>query len=195
MPQENQGRQRPPHLLACISGHGYGHLAQTAPVLNALRRRLPDLLLSVRSALPLPLLRARIDGPFQYLRDGSDTGMAMSSALEVKVQESAEAYQRLHRDWGLTVMREAQTLREFGADFVLANIGYLPLAGARRAGIPCAAMSSLNWADICVSSWTTLPAPVVPVSAPFWRSSSARREKRSEVRWMSGSRLWAARAF
>lgn len=148
MPQDDQGRARAPHLLACISGHGYGHLAQTAPVLNALRRRLPDLLLSVRCALPLPLLRARIEGPFQYLRDGADIGMVMSSALEVRAVDSAEAYQRLHRDWGLTVTLEAQALREIGADFVLANVGYLPLAGAHRAGIPCAGMSSLNWADI-----------------------------------------------
>lgn len=148
MPQANPGHKRPPHLLACISGHGYGHLAQTAPVLNALRQRLPGLLLSVRCTLPPKLLRARIDGPFQHLRKSTDIGMVMSSALDVMVVESYTAYQRLHRDWGLMVTCEAQTLREVGADFVLSNVGYLPLAGAHRAGIPCAGMSSINWADV-----------------------------------------------
>jgi hypothetical protein len=117
-------------------------------VLNALRQRLPDLLLTVRTQAPLTLLRSRIHGPFQYLRDGTDIGMLMSSALDVRVHDSAEAYQRMHRDWGLTVTLEAETLREIAPDFVLSNVGYLPLAGAHRAGIPCAAMSSLNWGDI-----------------------------------------------
>jgi hypothetical protein len=52
------------HLLATISSHGLGHLAQSAPVLNALRRRLPDLRLTVASQLPEKRLRTRIDGEF-----------------------------------------------------------------------------------------------------------------------------------
>lgn len=137
-----------PHLLVCISAHGYGHLAQTAPVLNALRALLPELSLTVRSPMPLALLRTRIHGPFQYIRDTGDIGMLMSSALDVRAAETAEAYQRLHRDWGLSVTLEAQAIRMIAPDFVLSNVGYLPLAGAFRAGIPCAAMSSLNWGDI-----------------------------------------------
>ena len=49
------------------------------------------------------------------------------------------------------------------------------------------ASSSRICADICVRSWTTLPEPEVPVSAPELRSSSASRAKRSSARWMSGS--------
>lgn len=147
MPPDQQTK-KPPHLLVCISGHGFGHVAQTAPVLNALRQRLPGLIVTVRSQALLSHLSSRIEGPFQYLRDGADIGMLMSSALDVQVNDSAEAYQRMHRDWGLKVTVEAQTLREIAPDFVLSNVGYLPLAGAHRAGIPCAAMSSLNWGDI-----------------------------------------------
>ena len=40
-------------LLATISAHGLGHLAQSAPVLNALRRRVPQLDLTVASTLPV----------------------------------------------------------------------------------------------------------------------------------------------
>lgn len=72
----------------------------------------------------------------------------MTTALDVHANETAAAYQRLHRDWGLTVSNESRALREIAPDFVLSNVAYLPLAGAYRAGIPCAGMSSLNWADI-----------------------------------------------
>jgi len=136
------------HLLVCISAHGFGHVAQTAPVLNALHARMPDLRITIRSMASMEHLRSRIHVPFDYVREGSDIGMLMSSALDVNVKASADAYQQVHRDWGSRVMREASALREFSPDFVLSNVGYLPLAGANRAGIPCAAMSSLNWADI-----------------------------------------------
>ncbi len=74
--------------------------------------------------------------------------MAMSSALDVLVEESRAAYRAFHRDWDQRVADEANLLRELGADLVFSNVGYLPLAGAQRVGIPNAALCSLNWADI-----------------------------------------------
>ena len=70
------------HLVLSISGHGFGHVAQTAPVLNALHQMMPQLRLTVRSAVPLAHLRSRIHVPFAHLPGEGDIGMAMSSALE-----------------------------------------------------------------------------------------------------------------
>ncbi|HQR51303.1 MAG TPA: hypothetical protein PKW44_06675 [Methylophilaceae bacterium] len=137
-----------PHLLVFISSHGFGHIAQTAPVLNALRKLIPGLALTIRSTAPLGQLRSRIHGEFEYLPLAGDIGMLMSSALDVRAAESAAAYRELHGAWEARVASEATLLRDIAPDFVLSNIGYLPLAGAQRAGIPCAAMCSLNWADI-----------------------------------------------
>lgn len=139
---------KPPHLLVSISAHGYGHVAQTAPVINALRERVPDLRLSIRSEVPLTHLQSRFSGPFDYLREPGDMGMVMSSAMDVHVDESAAAYAVWHREWGIKVQDAAAHLRDLAPDFVLSNVGYLMLAGAHHAGIPCAAMCSLNWADI-----------------------------------------------
>lgn len=137
-----------PHLLADISGHGFGHLAQTAPVLSELRRRLPGLRLTVRSGISHEMLASRIEGPFAHIPEATDFGMRMASALEVRVAESAEAYAAFHRDWARKVERGAQRLAELAPDLVLSNVSYLALAEAARAGIPAAAMCSLNWADI-----------------------------------------------
>jgi hypothetical protein len=136
------------HLVISLSGHGFGHVAQTAPVLDALHRIMPQLRFTVRSAVPLAHLRSRIHAPFAHLPSEGDIGMVMSSALDVRVAESRAAYRAFHADWEARVANEARLLRELGADMVLSNVGYLPLAGARRAGIPNAALCSLNWFDI-----------------------------------------------
>ena len=137
-----------PHLVVSISGHGFGHVAQTAPVLNALHQMMPQLRFTVRSAVPLAHLRSRIKAPFVHLPSEGDIGMVMSSALDVLVEDSRAAYRAFHADWNARVAGEARLLRELGADMVLSNVGYLPLAGAQQAGMANAALCSLNWADI-----------------------------------------------
>ncbi len=140
--------KRSPHLLVTLSAHGFGHTAQTAPVVNELRRRIPDLRLTLCSTVPPVLLRARFEGEFNHIPGNSDIGMVMSSALDVKVEESAEAYAQFHRHWESKIQQEARLLAGLAPDLLLSNVAYLPLAGAAAAGIPAAAMCSLNWADI-----------------------------------------------
>jgi hypothetical protein len=148
-----------PHLVVSISGHGFGHVAQTAPVLNLLHERMPHLRITVRSAVAAGHLRSRIHAPFTHLSSEGDIGMVMSSALDVSVEDSRTAYRKFHANWDKRVAKEARILRELKTDFVLSDVGYLPLAGARLAGIPNAALCSLNWADIyrhyCVAPSTS----------------------------------------
>lgn len=137
-----------PHLVATITGHGFGHVAQSAPVLNALHERMPRLRITVRSNVAAKHLRSRINVPFTHLPGNNDIGMLMSSALDVHVANSSAAYRAFHAKWEDSLAAEARTLSDLKANFVLSNVGYLTLAGAQRAGIPCAALCSLNWADI-----------------------------------------------
>ncbi len=136
------------HLLVCLSAHGYGHAAQTAPVINALRCRVPDLHVTLRTTLPHGYLGSKFVGDFDVISEASDVGMLMESALDALVYETGLAYRRLHEDWDARVAREAETLTKLAPDLVLANAPYLPLAGARAASLSACALCSLNWADI-----------------------------------------------
>ena len=136
------------HLLAAITPHGFGHGAQTAPVLNALRQRHPDLRLTLLTSLPAEFLRARMQGDFELIDEAPDFGLVMKSAFAIDLPASAAAYRQLHHDWNSVVDREAQRLRHLSPDIVLADVPYLVLAAAERAGIPAVAMCSLNWADV-----------------------------------------------
>lgn len=136
------------HIVVSISGHGYGHVAQTAPILNRLYQMQPHLRITVRSTVPSSHLNTRIHAPFTLMRSEGDIGMVMSSALDVLVEDSCRSYREFHADWDARVAGEARLLHDLGADFVFSNVGYLPLAGAQRACIPNAALCSLNWFDI-----------------------------------------------
>lgn len=145
------------HLFVDISSHGFGHLAQTAPVLNALRQRLPELELTLRCGLPRERIARRIHGEFTHLAEASDFGLVMKSALEVDVPASLAAYREFHADWDARVAREAELLAKLAPDLVLSNVSYLALAGAKRAGIPSLALCSLNWAGIAAPYFRDAP--------------------------------------
>lgn len=137
-----------PHLFVDISSHGFGHLGQAAPVLTALLKRLPDLRLTVRCGLPHHILAARLPAGFAHIREASDFGYVQKDAVSIDLDASRIAYQEAHADFAGRVKREAEFLRGLRPDLVLTDVAYLPLAGAKAAGIPAIAMSSLNWLDL-----------------------------------------------
>ena len=142
------------HLLVCISAHGWGHLAQTVPIVGALRSRLPDLRITVRTGLDADLVRDRFRAVGQpapdVLPDHSDFGFEMHDAITIDDRRSIARYAALHADptW---LDRERDSLRALGVDAVVANIGYMPLAAAASLGLPAFGVSSLNWADLLAS--------------------------------------------
>src|SRR3569832_1110733 len=142
------GADAMPHLLAAITAHGYGHLAQSAVVINALRRQLPELELTIYTRAPHHLLRARIDGDFTLLDEAPDIGLPMYDALTVDVDAAAEAYREFHVHWQADVAAEAQRLRTLSPDLVYANVPYRIITTTQLTHIPSVALCSLNWADI-----------------------------------------------
>src|SRR3569833_1722762 len=142
------GADAMPHLLAAITAHGYGHLAQSAVVINALRRQLPELDLTINTRAPHHQLRARIDGDITLLDEAPDIGLPMHDALTVDVDAAAEAYREIHAHWQADVAAEAQRLRTLSPDLVFANVPYRILATTQHTQNPSKTMCSLNWADI-----------------------------------------------
>ena len=136
------------HWYVALSGHGFGHLAQVAPVLNELRRRQPAVRLTLQTSIPEPVLRQRMAGDFSVVVGAADFGMVMADALDVKVAESLAAYRAFHAEWEARLAWQEKVLQEAAPDGVLADIPYLTLAAAARLGIPALALCSLNWADI-----------------------------------------------
>jgi hypothetical protein len=137
-----------PHLLVDITAHGYGHVSQTAAVVNALVLQLPELRVTLRTTAPQHLLQQRFQCTFAHIPVAFDFGMKMASAVEVQSVESALAYREFHADWHNKVVHAAEAMRGLQPDLLLANVPYLSLAAASLAKVRAVAMCSLNWADI-----------------------------------------------
>lgn len=139
---------RAPHLLLAISGHGYGHLAQCAPVINTLADQLPGLRLTLMSGLPQAVLAGRIETEFTCIPAETDPVLCMHSAWEVDVPASRAVFREFHQRRAAVLEEMRAQLRVLKPDLVLANIPWLLLAAAARENIPAVALCSLNWAAV-----------------------------------------------
>ena len=161
----------PPNILVALSSHGFGHLSQAAPVVNALQRLIPDARITVRAKLSAERIKRRIHHPAatQHVADDFGMVMVMNHAFSVDVAASLAMYQKVHANWAERVSRLAQELVEARVDLVLADVPYLTLAAAAVAGIPSVALCSLNWADILEHyiGHDTAPALISTIRAAY----------------------------
>jgi len=133
------------HLVFDVSGHGFGHLAQTAVVVREVRALLPEARITVRASHPAEVLRDFLPDGVAFDRPPHDATLAMHSPTEVDVAASIRRYQGLHRDWSRTVGEEAEKLARLAPDLLVSDVGYASLAAARQMGVPAYAMCSLDW--------------------------------------------------
>lgn len=135
-------------ILCAISHHGLGHLAQAAPILNALQQSRPNLEWLLWSGLTKEALQSRLNFPFHHRHEPADVGLLMQDAVRVDVPASRQAYLEFHAGWDKRVLLEARWLQQQKINGVLCNAAYLPLAAASQAGVISVGFCSLNWWDI-----------------------------------------------
>lgn len=136
------------HLWLALSPHGYGHAVMTAPLVAALKRRLPGLELTIQTSLPSEFLESRYGAGFRHVAEIHDFGFRMISSVGIDLEASRDDYRRLHDRWPEVIESEATRLGQARPDLVLSNVSYVTLAGASRAGIPAVGVSSVNWLDM-----------------------------------------------
>ncbi|GMU53385.1 MAG: hypothetical protein AMXMBFR33_25310 [Candidatus Xenobia bacterium] len=144
-------------LLVALTAHGFGHLGQSAPILNSLR----GVELILATTLPQAVLERHLTVPFTRIERALDVGVRNQDALTVDRPGTRRAYQEFHARYPSDLDEETAWLRSCAPDAVLANVPYRVAEAAARLGIPCLAMCSLNWGDIvagCLGEVACLPA-------------------------------------
>ena len=135
-------------VLIALSSHGLGHLGQTAPAIQALKRQKPKVEIIVRSKIPMFKLQEKLGKDVRIQSAAIDIGFVQKDALTIDFDKTIDEYDRFHHQWDMLVHREKTDLLKTAPDLIIANIPYLTLAAAHQLNIPCIAFSSLNWAEI-----------------------------------------------
>lgn len=140
------------HLWVAVTAHGYGHLAQVAPVVHELRRRLPTLEVTLQGCVNETFARSRLPTGFRHLTQSVDVPLPMDGPLSTRWADGLADYIAFDQAHTTHLAEQRVLYERFRPDLVLADIPWLPLEAARTTGIPAAGLCSLSWYDILLES-------------------------------------------
>lgn len=128
-----------------ISGHGLGHASRSGQIINALRRRHPEIAVEVVSPAHPWFFAGFLDPSVPVRRLALDLGVLQRDSLVM----DEEATLRACRDFlplrQPLVEAEAASLRADGVSLVAADIPAPAFAAAAMAGVPSVAISNFSW--------------------------------------------------
>jgi L-arabinokinase len=128
-----------------VTGHGFGHAVRQISIVNALSQRRPDVPVVVRTSVAPWLFSRSVRASVRLEAGAVDTGAVQRGSLDVDIPATLAAAQAFYAGSDAWIDREASFLSGAGARLVVADIPPLPIAAARRAGIPAIAISNFTW--------------------------------------------------
>jgi len=137
-----------PIIWCSISAHGFGHAAQTIPILNELGACVDDVSVILRTCVPPSIFHEYLNVKWTVQAVPQDIGCIQRGPLDIDVPGTWDAYQEFHGDWSQRVNQEAEAIHEAQADLVISNISYLAITGASQAHRPVVAIASLCWDQV-----------------------------------------------
>jgi len=135
-------------IAVYISGHGYGHLSQIAPVLNRLGELSPDAHFLLRTELPEALVARRVRVPHSLLSGAVDVGVVQNNAVSEDIPATIDAARAFYADFAARINSEAAGLIPQRPVAILSDIAPVAFPVAKKLGIPSFAIASLDWHDI-----------------------------------------------
>ena len=133
------------HLLFYISGHGFGHAARSAEIVNAVHAADPEMRITLRTTVPEWFLRASIRAPIEIVTGDVDTGMVQPDSLTIDEDETARHAAVFYSTFAERITLELAHISRLRPTVVAADIPPLAFAAAARAGLPSVAISNFTW--------------------------------------------------
>src|SRR3989454_10769337 len=132
-------------IWCAISSHGFGHAAQAVPVLNDLGRGLSGLSAILRTSGPARLFEANLQIAWEMSPAEQDIGCVQHGPMRIDVAATWGEHRRFHEQWEDKVAAEVRAIRSGKPALVLADISYLAIEAAARAGVPAVGLCNLSW--------------------------------------------------
>lgn len=135
----------PERIAYFISGHGYGHAARSARLINALA---PYARVRVYSTVEQAFFQRELVTDCNRVELELDCGCVQKGALEVDVAATYARYAAIEDSRQHRIEACCDQLLSQGAEFVIGDIPPLAFAAAARMGLPSLAVSNFTWAEI-----------------------------------------------
>jgi UDP:flavonoid glycosyltransferase YjiC (YdhE family) len=142
----------PTHLFIAATAHGYGHVAQVSAVAHELRRRDPELRITLAATVDRGFVWERMPADVDLLPMALDVALPMDGPLRALWDRGLEVYRNFDEQHDRHLADQRALLERLQPDLVLADIPWIPLAAARSLGIPAVGLCCLNWLDILSES-------------------------------------------
>lgn len=136
------------NIYCGISFHGFGHLAQTASILNSLYQRIPNLNFTIQCEAEKSLLDTWFSFPFAHIPEQTDLGIPMINAVKADIESTYQQYRSQQENHAALVTQLQKNIVKQQADVVLTNNCPQLSRAANNLNIPSFHFCSLNWADI-----------------------------------------------
>ena len=132
-------------IIVDISSHGFGHLAQTAPVVNRLNASYEGLTIIIRSEFKPEIVQSFFDFPIHSASLPREPSLEMHGPTRVDKDRSLAVINEFHKNWRDNIASRAKVLRDYRPDLVICNIPYGSIEAANQLLTPVVAMCSYNW--------------------------------------------------
>lgn len=143
-----------PIIYIAITNHGFGHTTRAACVAATIQKLCPDVLLIIVTTAPRWLLESYIDGDFIYRPRSFDIGVVQADSLTMDKAATLEKLQEIKAKQRSIVASEVNFIRQNRVSLILADIPPLAAIFAKKADIPCWAMSNFSW-NFIYQDWGT----------------------------------------
>lgn len=135
-------------IVFAVSAHGFGHLGQCVPVIEALRRRFPGIPVTVVCSHSGERVAEFMPADISIAAAPSHVMIAMRDALTVDTSTTRQNFLDWHRDYDQRVAEFVNCLNALQPRLVVTNVDYSWISAARSLSLPVIGFCSLNWADI-----------------------------------------------
>lgn len=134
-------------ILYYISGHGYGHAVRSNQVIKELKKGRPDLRIHVRSTAPHWLFDDS-HSKISHTNRSIDIGIIQPNSLEMDLQRTLRACQKLHANLTDLVRQEVAFIKAHEIGIIIGDIPPICFEIAARANIPSVAITNFTWDTI-----------------------------------------------
>lgn len=134
-------------ILFYVSGHGLGHATRQVALLQAVRERLPEAVLHLRTMVPEGVFR-EVAGPVVHTAARIDTGVVERDLFHQDPRATLAAYAELHGQRERLLEAETAYVRSHGIRLIACDIPALAAEVGQRCGVPVLAVSNFGWDGI-----------------------------------------------